>query len=520
MSAPKDERSGIQHDNEISDANVVGNVDNHIRAPLDKTHPVKDQGHYTDDPERIKDSKPTDVPPDGGYGWVCVACVFLINGHTWGVNSSYGVFLAHYLANNTFPGATSLEYAFVGGLSISLALFTAPVATICTRKFGTQITLAVGILFETAGLLGASFAYEIWHLFLSQGVAFGFGMGFLFVGSVGVVPQWFSKRRSLANGISAAGSGLGGLIYSLGTNAMIQSIGLGWAFRILAILAFGVNTICTIMVKDRNKAVGSVQKAFDMQLFKRPEFLLLLGWGFFSMLAYIVLLFSLPNYARSIGLSAKQGSVIGALLNLGQGLGRPFVGGFSDVTGRINMAGVCTFLAGIFCLVIWIFAKSYGVLIFFALIVGTVSGTFWATIAPVGAEVVGLKVLPSALSITWLVLVIPCTFSEPIGLRLRASSGDIYLHAQVYAGCMYIGAAMCMWGVRAWKIKELDNLREGDGEKEIRDDDGARREREMERECEEEEKSEEEANVPVRRQTTRTESVKRAAKGLWVLRRV
>ena len=28
-----------------------------------------------------------DVPPDGGYGWVCTACVFLINAHTWGVNS-------------------------------------------------------------------------------------------------------------------------------------------------------------------------------------------------------------------------------------------------------------------------------------------------------------------------------------------------------------------------------------------------------------------------------------------------
>ena len=26
------------------------------------------------------------VPPNGGYGWVCVACVFLINSHTWGFN--------------------------------------------------------------------------------------------------------------------------------------------------------------------------------------------------------------------------------------------------------------------------------------------------------------------------------------------------------------------------------------------------------------------------------------------------
>jgi len=28
-----------------------------------------------------------DVPPNGGYGWICAACVFFINAHTWGVNS-------------------------------------------------------------------------------------------------------------------------------------------------------------------------------------------------------------------------------------------------------------------------------------------------------------------------------------------------------------------------------------------------------------------------------------------------
>lgn len=30
---------------------------------------------------------PGDVPPNGGYGWVCVACSFWINAHTWGINS-------------------------------------------------------------------------------------------------------------------------------------------------------------------------------------------------------------------------------------------------------------------------------------------------------------------------------------------------------------------------------------------------------------------------------------------------
>ena len=28
-----------------------------------------------------------DEAPNGGYGWVCVACCFVINAHTWGINS-------------------------------------------------------------------------------------------------------------------------------------------------------------------------------------------------------------------------------------------------------------------------------------------------------------------------------------------------------------------------------------------------------------------------------------------------
>lgn len=361
------------------------------------------------DQPQVEEKTGVDEPPDGGYGWVCVACTFAINAHTWGINSSYGVFLAYYLANDYYPGAVPLEFAFIGGLSISQALLVSPLSTYITRAYGTRTTLLLGVAFETLAFIGASFTHETWQLFLSQGVCFGFGMGFLFVGSVGIIPQWFTKKRSLANGIGTAGSGLGGMMYSLATNAMIDRLGVGWALRILGIVACVVNFTCAMLIRDRNKAVGSIQLAFDHTLLKRPAFLLLLGWGFFSMCGYIVLLFSLPNYATSIGLSAQQGSIIGAVLNLGQGIGRPCVGIFSDKAGRINLAGLCTFIGGLFCFFIWIFAKSFGVLVFFAIIVGTVAGTFWTTIAPVGAEVVGLKQLPSALCIVWIVLVLPTT---------------------------------------------------------------------------------------------------------------
>ena len=71
------------------------------------------------DQPQAEEKRVVDEPPDGGYGWVCVVCTFFINAHTWGINSSYGVFLAYYLANDYYPGASALEFAFVGGLSIS-----------------------------------------------------------------------------------------------------------------------------------------------------------------------------------------------------------------------------------------------------------------------------------------------------------------------------------------------------------------------------------------------------------------
>jgi MFS family permease len=287
-----------------------------------------------------------DVPPNGGYGWVCVAACATINAHTWGLNSSYAVFLAYYLSNNVFPGATPLHYAFIGGLSISQALIVSPLATLTTRLFSTRTTLLIGVVLEAASFIGASFATRIWHLFLTQGLCFGWGMGFLFVGSVGIAAQWFTTRRSLANGIAAAGSGIGGLMYSLAAQAMIKDIGLPWAFRILGIIAFVVNTCCALLIRDRNKQIGSTLLSFDWRLFKKMEFVGLMVFGFLSMLGYVVLLFSLPNYARTVGLTAKQGSIIGALLNLGQSLGRPPIGYFSDSIGRLNMATSMTFLSG------------------------------------------------------------------------------------------------------------------------------------------------------------------------------
>jgi MFS family permease len=171
-------------------------------------------------------------------------------------------------------------------------------------------------------------------------------------------------------------------------------------------------------MKDRNKHIKPNQRAFDITLFKNREFVLLLVWGFFSMLGYTILLFSLPNFTTTIGLSQYQVAIVGAMVNLGMAVGRPIVGFYSDSVGGINMAAGAIFFGSLVCFLVWMFAESYGVLILAATLGGSVCGTFWATIPPLTDNAVGMKELPSGLSIIWTSVVIPCLFAEPIALSL------------------------------------------------------------------------------------------------------
>ncbi|KAL1619390.1 hypothetical protein SLS54_006668 [Diplodia seriata] len=422
-----------------------------------------------------------DVPPNGGYAWVCTISVFLINAHTWGINGAWGVILNHFLQNGTYPGAGHLEYALIGGLSISQALMVSPIAVTSREKLGTPTTLLMGTAVVFAALFSSAYATAIWQLFLSQGVAFGWGMGFLYITATAVLPPWFSTRRSLALGLASSGAGLGGLAYSLGTGHAIAQLGVAWTYRVLALCSVVVNTASSLLLRDRvpkavlaqpkamtlhqqragKKQLTGVMRNFDLRDFGRIEVLLIVFWGVVTELGYITIYYSLPNFASTIGLSDSQGAVANALLNLGLGIGRPVVGFYSDRLGRINMAMLTTALCAVLCLALWIPAHSYPLLLVFAVLAGTVCGTFWATISPVLAEVVGIGEMAGVFGVVCFALVLPTTFAEPIAMQLVNGIGlgegtQKYLVAQVFVGAMFILGAGCLWMLRSWKIFEIE----------------------------------------------------------------
>lgn len=200
---------------------------------------------------------------------------------------------------------------------------------------------------------------------------FGIGMGLLFVAAAPLPNQWFTKRRALAMGICAAGSGAGGLLFSICTNLMIQNISLAWAFRISAILMFAVNSIVILVLRDRIKIISAKYRSFDIRLLKNYGFVAVILWGFIMLFGYVSVMYSLSDYAVSVGLTQQQGSVVTGMFSAGIMIGRPLMGFVADSIGRINLSIICTIGTSLTCFFIWMFATSYGVMIFFAVIHGT-----------------------------------------------------------------------------------------------------------------------------------------------------
>ncbi|KIW42984.1 uncharacterized protein PV06_06473 [Exophiala oligosperma] len=197
--------------------------------------------------------------PDGGYRWVCLACCFTINCFTWGIVAS-----------------RPLDYTSIGSLDFGIAMLSALLVTRLARTVGIRPLTLLGSFIFGGGFMAASFASHIWHLYLSQGVLVGLGVGFAYVPSIAVLSQWFAKRRSLANGISAAGSGIGGLVFSFATGCTIDHLGTGWALRITGVSGTLAIFVTAFFITDRNGIVMPKQHPFDRKLIRRLDVLLLL----------------------------------------------------------------------------------------------------------------------------------------------------------------------------------------------------------------------------------------------------
>lgn len=104
-------------------------------------------------------------------------------------------------------------------------------------------------------------------------------MGLIFTPSLAILGGWFTTRRAFANGLAAAGSGVGALMFSLVTRASTARLGIKYALIINGGICAVVLFPAILLLKSRAKQVEARFEIWDPKLLRNPGFLCLVVWG-------------------------------------------------------------------------------------------------------------------------------------------------------------------------------------------------------------------------------------------------
>ncbi|KAI9306651.1 major facilitator superfamily domain-containing protein [Cunninghamella echinulata] len=390
-------------------------------------------------------------PPDGGKGWFVVLGSFLALFSIFGNTYSFGLFLNYYNKKVFIDQMNVLSW--IGSICVALFFILGPINQIVISKMGYRNMLIVGTILCTAALILASFATQVWHVFLTQGVLYGLGGSFIWFPSIGSVQMWFSERRGLAVGIAMGGSGIGGLVISNICQAIINtpSLGYRWALRIDGIICFVFLSIASFLIRPLGTAAqtgGSQQnKIINWYLFKNPQFCTLFAVGLITTFGYMSPSMLLPSNANVMGLNPWIGANLSAILSGINAAARIFTGYMGDKIGRFNSLYICALGAGLSCLTVWMNVHNEATLWAFAVLYGIFSGgyvTFFPTVQP---QVVGLENISPAVGLLYLTNTFGYLFGTPIAsVLINRTNPPQYQNAAAWAGSViFVGGILAFW---------------------------------------------------------------------------
>ncbi|KAF9386869.1 hypothetical protein CPB97_003234 [Podila verticillata] len=391
-------------------------------------------------------------PPDGGYGWVVVACSFLNNFAMLGIMFSWGIFQQLY-STDIFPGKAS-SVSWIGTLAFGFMYICGGCFSMFAARIGYRKMICTGSFLVGGGLIAASFSTEIWQLYLSQGILFGIGAAMANPCVLAAPAQWFVRRRGMASGIAISGSGIGGLVFSVVIEKMNASIGHRWCLRVLGIVVFCSMMTAGTFIRQFNssgKRAVSVSMA-DVQIMKQPAFIIMVSGVLLTSFGYFSPLNLLPSYAVDHNLSQAQGAMINSFLNGASFFGR-FAGGiFGDRFGLVNLTLCCVAASALTTLVIWMFATSLPVLLVYVILYGLMGGGFISLLAPVLAEQFGVSNLTILVGVTFGVNGVGSLLGTPIATAILASTGtNNYKPSIGFIGGV-MALASCMFFVLKLKV--------------------------------------------------------------------
>lgn len=194
------------------------------------------------DESKPKSKKPK--IPDGGWGWMVVLASLVISMVADGVSFSFGLLYIEFLREF---GASKSKTAWIGSLFMAVPLLSGPIMSALVDRYGCRNMTIAGGLISGLGFILSSFSNTIELMYLTFGVTTGLGLGLCYVTAVVSIAYWFEKKRTLAVGLGACGTGIGTFVYAPMTTYLIKEYGWRGTCLLLAGTFFNMIVSGTIM---------------------------------------------------------------------------------------------------------------------------------------------------------------------------------------------------------------------------------------------------------------------------------
>lgn len=231
-----------------------------------------------------------------------------------------------------------------------------------------------------------SLCTEYYQFFLAQGLVAGLSMSFLFTPALATVSRYFVRHRSLALGITVSGSSIGGVIWPIMLDQLLNSDGIsfGWTIRIVGFTMLPLLIIACITVRSPRTSpqpdasnADAVQESkghkTDLSIAKSFTFQLMCVGLAIGSLGLFSPFFYVTSYAKSLGMSASMSFYLVSIINGASLFGRVLPGFLADRFGCFNLCSMAILTSGIIALC-WTEAENVAGLIIWSAAYGFASG--------------------------------------------------------------------------------------------------------------------------------------------------
>ncbi|KAL4820665.1 major facilitator superfamily domain-containing protein [Aspergillus spinulosporus] len=384
---------------------------------------------------------PPDTPPDGGlraWGTVIGALCGMFVSFGW--ISCIGVFIDYY-KTHLLQNVSTSAITWITSLEYFMMFFGGPFVGVLFDNFGPHLILLTGSFLHIFGLMMISISSKYYQILLAQGICSPIGTSALFHISINCVNTWFRRRRALALGITASGSGFGGIIFPIMLTRITQQLDFDWAIRVCAftslfLLIISNLTIFSRLQHQRCKPLCH-PKDFIRPLREIPFVLTSAGtfflyWGLFLPFAFI------PTQAQRYGMSPYLASYLLAILNAGSIPGRILPPYIADYLGRFNLMILTTMICIILVLALWLPSRTDGTAIAFAVLYGFAGGSAVSLAPALVAQISDIRQIGVRSGTYFAIAAFAALTGTPIaGALLPDPLGGSYLGVELFcAGSM------------------------------------------------------------------------------------